>query len=272
MPGMFSQRKANKSRLKIANQIQDIASIIADDELKNRLLFIRDKSLRQNALPKNWEAIDNELYKLLYELANHASKQNINTVSVYLGFIDKLIDAKSSRDQYILNQQEITLFGLKVQLNEKIDVTGRLRQEYFSIKAKINNLSSDDPLHSVYDGHKKICESNYRDATVKMKYLIELITEISTRLTPEDVGFYKTLRELQGVPEELEDRTAEYLFYINKLSSNVKTSQAINDSRHEYDEPMPSLDESTASHHNIKNIDDMQSVEKLTERKLESDV
>ena len=271
MPGIFSQRKANKSRLKIANYIQDIASIVTDDELKSRLLFIRDKSLRQNALHKNWEAIDNELFRLLYGLSNHVNKHNTNTINIFLGHIDKLIDAKASRDQYIQNQQETALFELRVQLNEIIDETRRLMRKNADILRKLGRLSPTDPLRLVLDADKKTCESNYRDATAKMKHLAELIAEISTRLTPEDVSFYRNLHELQGVPEELEDRTAEYLFYQTKLSSTVRTSQAVNDSRHENYEPIPTLTESVASHHVEKLLDENTAIVNPTEKQMESD-
>ena len=239
MFGFFSRRKAAKSRTKLANQIQDVASMAPEVGHRKQLLIMRDKFLRQTSRPKNWKTIDGELNNFLNELANHVSKGNTNTVRVYIDYINKLIDARAGRDEYIKNSKEETLLGLKIQLHEKIDETGRLIQVNSGIADKLERLSPADPNRLVLEADKKTCESSYQDATVKIKHLLTQITEISTRLTPDDISFYKKLRELQGVPEELENETAEYLFHQEKFSTTAEVNRAIIDSRHVDAEPMP---------------------------------
>ncbi|MCL2192133.1 MAG: hypothetical protein FWB78_01900 [Treponema sp.] len=239
MFGLFTKRKANKSKMKLANQFDDIAGITSDGETRQELSLLRSKILRQARFPSNWKALDDELFTLLYQVRNQVDLQNVSTVGVYLEHINNLVDTRASQDKYVVDEFSKNLLELKVQVHEKVDnVKSLIHKNAVNLK-KIERTPPGDPTLYMLESEKKACEATYYDISLKIKHLASIITEMMTRLKPEDIVFYERLRGLQGVPAEIEEQTAIYLFHQHKFETIADENQRIIESRYADAEAMP---------------------------------
>ena len=239
MLGFFKKRKATKSKMQLANQFQDIAGVVSDNETRTRMLQMRDKILRQSYFPSNWKVLDYEISTLLYQISNQVTSLNTSTIDVYVEHIDTLVNARARREEYIDNNADKNLLGLKVQMHEMIDDVKRIITENAAILKKIERTNAGDPSLYALESNKKACEARYYDMSIKIKHLASAITEIVTRLNSGDIGFYEKLRGLQGIPEELEEQTATYLFHQQKFEFTDDENQRIINSRYAGAEPIP---------------------------------
>ena len=231
MFGLFAKRKANKSKMKLANQFEEIAGISSDGEIRQRVLQLRTNVLHQPYFPSNWRALDDELLVLLYQFRNQLDLQNISTANIYLEQIENLTRARAQREDYIVDEAEKSLLGLKVQMHEMVDDVKRLIYKNAIVVKKIERTPTGDPTFYMLDAEKKGLEAKYYDLSNMIKNLALLIAEKETGLKPEYIAFYKKLRGLQGDPKEIEDQMAEYLFDEQKFEENAVVVQEINESR-----------------------------------------
>ena len=241
---LFSKRKAAKSKEELANQIQEVACIVQDSDLRRGFILARDRVLRQTFFPQNWKTLDDEMRLLLFQVSEHANKDNTSTIDVYLDYLNHLVDARARQEDYINDEFKKTVFDFKVKMHALIDIVRRLIVENTLIVNKIERTPNSDPTRFVLESEKKSCEAKYYDASQKIKHLATAITGFTTGVTNEDVMFYKKLRELQGSPEELQENTSRLLFDQQKFESTAEYIQIINDSRFENMAPMPTLADS----------------------------
>jgi len=237
---LSSKSKANKSKNKLANQFEDVAGLVYDGEARKQLVRLRN-ILRQPQpfFPPNWNELDGELLSLVYRLRNQVNAQNISTASIYIEHINSLVGARTLKEEYVVDPDSNELLNLKVKMHEMIDDVKRLISENAIGIKKIERTPVGDPTLYMFESEKKAREMKYHDISKKIKHLASVITELMTRLKPEDIDFYERLRGLQGVPEELEDQTATYLFHQHKFETIAEDNRLIIESRYADAEPIP---------------------------------